>query len=72
MGLPIAALGGEIVFSSNANTLVIGDGELQWDVITIVKYPSITAFMEMTDSAEYEAIHVHRDAGLAHQLLVQC
>ena len=68
----IAGLGGEILFSGNANTLVIGDGELQWDMITIVKYPSVAAFMEMTDSAEYEAIHVHRDAGLAHQLLLQC
>ncbi len=68
----IAGLGGEIVFSGNADTLVIGDGDLQWDMVTIVKYPSVAAFMEMTDSEEYKAVHVHRDAGLAHQLLVQC
>ncbi len=26
----------------------------------------------MTGSEAYQEIHVHRDAGLAHQLLVQC
>ena len=64
--------GGEFVFGSAANTLVVGDGELEWDMVAIVKYPSVTAFKTMVDSPEYEAIHVHRDAGLAHQVLVQC
>ena len=60
------------MFASQTNTLVVGEGELQWDMVVIVKYPSVAAFLEMTDSDEYAAIHVHRDAGLAHQVLVQC
>ncbi len=68
----VAKAGGEIVFAGEAGTLVVGEGDLQWDMVVIVKYPSIAAFIEMTGSDEYDEIHVHRDAGLAHQLLVQC
>ena len=68
----VAALGGEFLFFGEAHNLVIGDDELQWDSVGIVKYPSVAAFVEMIGSEEYEAINVHREAGLAHQLLVQC
>jgi hypothetical protein len=26
----------------------------------------------MTASADYQAVHVHREAGLAHQVLINC
>ena len=68
----VKKLGGEMLFGSGANALVIGDGELQWDMVAIMKYPSVTAFVDMVNSQEYGDIHLHRDAGLAHQLLVQC
>ena len=68
----ISKTGGEVVFSAHTNTLVIGDGELEWDLVSIVEYPSVAAFLGMTSSEEYQKIHVHRDAGLEHQLLVQC
>ena len=68
----ISKTGGEVVFSGQANTLVIGDGELEWDMVSIVEYPSVAAFLGMTSSDEYQKIHVHRDAGLEHQLLVEC
>jgi uncharacterized protein (DUF1330 family) len=68
----ILKAGGEIVFSGQANTLVIGDGELEWDMVSIAEYPSVTAFLGMTSSDEYQKIHIHRDAGLEHQLLVEC
>lgn len=75
-GVPVSEMvskfGGEIVVGGEANTLVIGEGELEWDMVTIVQYPSVNAFLEMTSSAEYKQIHKHREAGLAHQLLVQC
>ncbi len=64
--------GGEVVFNGQASTLVIGDGELQWDMVSIVQYPSVAAFIAMTSSDEYQKIHIHRDAGLEHQLLVEC
>ena len=68
----VTALGGEFLFGSDANTLVIGDGELQWDLVVIVKYPSVTAFADMLNSNDYHDIHQHREAGLAHQVLVRC
>ena len=68
----ISKTGGEVVFSGQANTLVIRDGELEWDMVSIVEYPSVSAFLGMTSSDEYQKIHVHRDAGLEHQLLVEC
>ena len=68
----ISNLGGEVVFSGRANTLVIGDGELEWDMVSIVQYPSVAAFIGMTSSEEYQKIHVQREAGLEHQLLVEC
>ena len=68
----IIKTGGEVVFSGQANTLVIGDGELEWDMVSIVEYPSVAAFLGMTSSDEYQKIHVHREAGLEHQLLVEC
>ena len=68
----VKKLGGEMLFGSGAKALVIGDGELQWDMVAIMKYPSVTAFVDMFNSKEYDDIHLHRDAGLADQLLVQC
>ncbi len=68
----IAELGGRLVWNGQPNTLVIGDGEMDWDAVAIVEYPSIDAFRQMTASPEYDAIHVHREAGLAHQLLINC
>ena len=68
----IEGFGGNLVFGGQANALVIGDGELEWDSVAIVRYPSFEAFTEMTASPEYQEIHVHRDAGLDHQILVNC
>jgi uncharacterized protein (DUF1330 family) len=50
---------------------LIGDGPLAWDAIGIAEYPTVAAFSQMTSSAEYEAIYMHRDAGLEHQLLIR-
>ena len=68
----IEGFGGEFVFGGRANALVIGDGALEWDAVAIVRYPSFEHFTKMAQSAEYQAIHVHREAGLAHQLLINC
>ena len=68
----IAGLGGRIVFSGPCRALVIGDGALAWDAAGIVEYPSLQAFQAMVASAAYQEIHVHREAGLDHQLLIYC
>jgi uncharacterized protein (DUF1330 family) len=68
----IHALGGRFAFVGRARALVIGDGELEWDNVAIVEYPSVAAFQQMTQSEAYAEVHVHREAGLAHQLLIHC
>ncbi|MGB0478751.1 MAG: DUF1330 domain-containing protein, partial [Parvibaculales bacterium] len=42
-----------------------------WDQVAIAKYPSRQAMVDMMMSEEYNAIHMHRDAGLAGQLNIE-
>jgi uncharacterized protein (DUF1330 family) len=42
-----------------------------WDTIAIAMYPSRQAMIAMMQSPEYQAIHYHRDAGLAGQLNIE-
>lgn len=72
VGRIIIALGGSLVFAGKTNVMLIGDGDIEWDNVAIVQYPDIEAFHNMTASEEYQAAHVHREAGLAHQLLINC
>ena len=62
--------GGKIVFSGDVRGLVIGEVEELWDAVGIVEYPSAAAFQRIALSAEVHAIGVHREAGLAGQLLI--
>ena len=68
----LAAMGGRLAFAGRCHALVIGEGELPWDDVAVVAYPSLAAFQHMVGSAAYQEIHVHREAGLAHQLLIHC
>ena len=68
----IDEMGGGLVWGGKANVLLIGDGDLVWDAVGIMRYPSFEDFVGMTQSEAYQKIHVHRDAGLAHQLLINC
>ena len=66
----VEAAGGRVVFSGNVNGLVIGEVEELWDAVGIVEYPSRTVFHRIATSPEVQAIGVHRQAGLAGQLLI--
>jgi len=68
----IEADGGRFVFSAPLNMLVIGEGELEWDVVGIVEYTSLESFQRITTSPKYQEISMHRTAGLAQQLLINC
>lgn len=68
----VMGLGGEMLFSGEVARLMLGEvGEL-WDQVSIVKYPSRQAMLDMMMSEEYNAIHPHREAGLAGQLNIEC
>ena len=52
---------------------VIGDvAATDYDVIAIMHYPSREAFLKMYRSSQYQEAAKHREAGLAHQLLLCC
>lgn len=67
----IGSVGGKSRFSGQVTDLMIGEVEELWDMVAIVEYPSRAAMLQMLQSAEYQAITKHRDAGLAGQLNIR-
>jgi len=70
MGPIVAAAGGRFLFSGDVKDLVIGEAEELWDAVGIAEYPSRAEFHRIATSPEVQAIGVHREAGLAGQLLI--
>jgi uncharacterized protein (DUF1330 family) len=66
----VLGLGGDIVFQGEAGGMVIGPDTEAWDDVVLVRYPSRAAFLAMITSAEYLAIHHHREAALADSRLL--
>jgi uncharacterized protein (DUF1330 family) len=68
----VKAHGGRVLFLGDTKSLVIGNVEDMWDVVALVEYPSSEAFVKIAMSPEVAKFGVHREAGLAGQLLIQC
>ena len=66
VGKILAKIGAEIIFSGQCQMTLIGGAE--WDVVAMVRYPNAQALLKMGQSAEYQAIHHHRAAGLEGQI----
>lgn len=66
----VEAAGGRFLFMGRVAAVVIGQVEDAWDDVGIVEYPSRAAFHRIATSPEVQAIGVHREAGLAGQLLI--
>ncbi len=64
----LKTIGAEMVISGECKTTLIGGAE--WDAFALVRYPSSKAAVKMFQSPEYQAAHVHREAGLEGQLLI--
>lgn len=67
----LAEVGGSIVFAGRVTGLLLGEVEDLWDDVAIAMYPSRAAMLQMMASEKYQAIHPHREAGLAGQLNIQ-
>lgn len=53
--------GGRIVFQGQASPVLLGEGS--WDLVLLVEYPTRRAFLEMIQSADYQAIaHLRTEA----------
>jgi uncharacterized protein (DUF1330 family) len=64
-------LGGGGMFNAKVERLMLGEVEELWDSVAIAMYPTRQAMIEMIQSEEYQAIHHHRNAGLAGQLNIE-
>lgn len=67
----LTSLGGGGMFSAKVERLMLGEVEELWDSVAIAMYPSRQAMISMMQSEAYQAIHHHRDAGLAGQLNIE-
>ncbi len=67
----LAAVGGKARFTGFVTDLMLGEAEDLWDMVAIAEYPSRAAMLQMVQSAQYQAISKHRDAGLAGQLNIR-
>lgn len=63
----VISLGGEYVFRGSAK--VIPGIENKWDRLTLRKYPSVEAVMEMGSSTEYRGAFPHRMASVAESFV---
>ncbi len=68
----VKAHGGRVIFVGPVKSLVIGNVEEMWDAVALVEYPSSEAFVKIAMSPDVAKFGVHRKAGLAGQLLIQC
>jgi hypothetical protein len=65
----LAAVGAELVFLATVDTQLLGRPPA-WDRVAVVKYPTRRAFHEMQWRADFEAAHVHKDAGMEHTIVM--
>lgn len=63
--------GGKLVYTGKVRGLLVGGGDAQWDQVAIMMYPSFQVMAAITGSQAYADIHVHREAGLAGQVLIE-
>jgi hypothetical protein len=68
---PLAAVGAELVFVADVDSQLLGDSPT-WDRIAVVKYPTRRAFVEMEARADFQAKHIHKDAGMAETIVIGC
>jgi len=68
----LEARGGRLEFGADVVGLLLGEVEELWDSVGIAYYPSTKALLEIASSAEFQAIEVHRLAGLDGQLNLTC
>jgi len=67
----ITEYGGQVTFAGDVTFLALGQVEDLWDEVAIAQYPSRAELWEMSTSPEWQALAVHRAAGLAGQLNIE-
>jgi hypothetical protein len=68
----IKARGGTLLWTGDARTVALGrqDGN-QWDYLALVYYPTVSAFIDMMTSEDYETrCDPHRTNGCAEHVII--
>jgi hypothetical protein len=68
----IKALGGILLWTGEAKLVALGpQAGNQWDYLALVYYPSVSAFVEMMTSSDYENLSdPHRHNGCAEHVII--
>ncbi len=67
----LADIGADPVFVADVDTQLLGDTP-QWDRVGVVKYPTRRSFIEMQSRPDFQAKHVHKQAGMASTIVAGC
>ncbi len=65
------AVGAEIVFVGDVDQQLLGDAPT-WERVAVVKYPTRRSFIEMQSRPDFQAKHVHKDAGMQETFVIGC
>ena len=66
----LAAASGSLTFAGTGGNCLIGPVDERWDVVMLVRYPIVQAFMGMADNRAYLAGIGHRTAALEDSRLL--
>ena len=62
-----------ILYSGDVKGVMIGEGaDDAWDAVALIQYPSTRVMLEMLRDPDYQAVQIHRAAGLEGQVLIEC
>ena len=67
---PITRVGGHVAWTAGSVETLPDTQDADWDQIAIAYYPSTAAMLTMLGDPEYQAAHLHREAGLERTRLV--
>jgi len=66
----VQEVGGEPIWMGSAKASLIAPKGEDWDKVLLVKYPSMSHFINMVMNPKYQAITKHRTAALANSRLI--
>ncbi len=64
-----AAIGAELVFVATVEAQLLG-ATPAWDRVAVVRYPTRRSFMEMQARQDFQAKHVHKEAGMRETIVM--
>ncbi|MCX7065275.1 MAG: DUF1330 domain-containing protein [Proteobacteria bacterium] len=66
----VESAGGRLIWSGRVTDMVIGESDVDFDMVALMEYPSRQAFAKIVADARVQSIGVHRAAGLLGQWLL--